>query len=107
MTALKAEEVHRLVLDALPGRPFRAENGGWLLADVVAPVNAEPKLTVFCCLGSSTRRNTARFREGVTTDTRNCPETATKLPAGGHENCPLAVMRSARHESVCLAASRG
>ena len=43
----------------------------------------------------------------VTADTRNCPETATKLPGGGHETCPLAVMRSARHESVCLAASRG
>jgi hypothetical protein len=43
----------------------------------------------------------------VTADTRNCPETATKLPGGGHENCPLAVVRSARHESVCLAASRG
>ena len=44
---------------------------------------------------------------GVTADTTNCPETATKLPGGGHENCPLTVMRSARHDSVCLAASRG
>ena len=39
--------------------------------------------------------------------TRNCPETATKLPAGGHENCPLTVMGFARHEVVCLAALRG
>ena len=39
--------------------------------------------------------------------TRNCPEAATKLPAGGHENCPLVAMRSARHDVVCLAASRG
>jgi hypothetical protein len=45
--------------------------------------------------------------EPVTAATRNCPETATKLPAGGHENCPLAVMGSARHDVVCLAASRG
>ena len=37
----------------------------------------------------------------------DCPETATKLPGGGHESCPLAVMRSARHEFVCLTASRG
>jgi integrase len=44
---------------------------------------------------------------GVTADTTNCPETATKLPGGGHENCPRTVMRSARHDSVCLAASRG
>jgi hypothetical protein len=28
-----------------------------------------------------------------------------KLPAGGHESCPLAVMGSARHFVVCLAAS--
>jgi hypothetical protein len=33
----------------------------------------------------------------VTAATRNCPEMAMKLPAGGHENCPAAVMRSARH----------
>lgn len=39
--------------------------------------------------------------------TRNCPETATRLPAGGHENCPLAVMGSARHDVVCLTALRG
>ena len=39
--------------------------------------------------------------------TRNCPETATKLPAGGHENCPVTVMGSARHDVVCLAAVRG
>ena len=39
--------------------------------------------------------------------TRNCPEAATKLPAGGHENCPVAAMRSARHDVVCLTASRG
>ena len=43
----------------------------------------------------------------LTADTTNCPETAMKLPGGGHENCPLTVMRSARHDSVCLAASRG
>jgi hypothetical protein len=43
----------------------------------------------------------------VSADTRNCPETATKLPAGGHENCPLTVMGSARHDVVCLAAVRG
>jgi len=30
-----------------------------------------------------------------------------KLPGGGRESCPLAVVRSARHEFVCLAASRG
>jgi hypothetical protein len=33
-------EVHadgQLVLGALPGRPFRAENGSWLPADAVAP----------------------------------------------------------------------
>src|ERR1035437_7810492 len=34
----------------------------------------------------------------MTADTTNCPETAMKLPGGGHENCPLTVMRSARHE---------
>ncbi len=43
----------------------------------------------------------------MTADTRNCPETATKLPGGGHDKCPLAAMRSARHDSVCLTASRG
>lgn len=43
----------------------------------------------------------------VSAVTRNCPETATKLPAGGHENCPLTVMGFARHEVVCLAALRG
>jgi hypothetical protein len=39
--------------------------------------------------------------------TRNCPETATKLPAGGHENCPLTVMGSARHDVVRLTVLRG
>jgi hypothetical protein len=33
----------------------------------------------------------------LTAVTRNCPEMAMKLPAGGHENCPVAAMRSARH----------
>src|SRR5665647_491226 len=53
-------------------------------------------------VGRSTRRP-----GWLTADTTNCPETAMKLPGGGHENCPLTVMRSARHDSVCLAASRG
>jgi transposase InsO family protein len=39
--------------------------------------------------------------------TRNCPETATKLPAGGRESCPLTVMGSARHDVVCLTGSHG
>ena len=43
----------------------------------------------------------------LTAATRNCPEAATKLPGSGHQGCPLAVMGSARHEFVCLAASRG
>jgi hypothetical protein len=43
----------------------------------------------------------------VSAATRNCPETATKLPAGGHENCPLRVMGFARHDVVCLADLRG
>jgi hypothetical protein len=43
----------------------------------------------------------------VSAATRKFPETATKLPAGGHENCPLTVMGSARHDVVCLAAFRG
>ena len=46
-------------------------------------------------------------KESVSAATRNCPETATRLPAGGHENCPLAVMGSARHDVVCLTALRG
>lgn len=32
----------------------------------------------------------------VSAATRNCPVTATKVPAGGHEKCPVAVMGSAR-----------
>ena len=43
----------------------------------------------------------------LSADTRNCPETATKLPAGGHENCPLTVTGSARHDVVCLTGSHG
>ncbi|MGH7747262.1 MAG: hypothetical protein ACREQ5_21265 [Candidatus Dormibacteria bacterium] len=43
----------------------------------------------------------------LTTATTNCPEAAMKLPADGHESCPVAVMGSARHDVVCLAASRG
>ena len=35
-------------------------------------------------------------RHLVSAATRNCPVTATKVPAGGHENCPVAVMGSAR-----------
>ncbi len=49
----------------------------------------------------------ARARWFVTAATGNCPEAAMKLPGGGRESCPLAVVRSARHEFVCLAASRG
>jgi len=36
----------------------------------------------------SSVRHTRTLRNAVTADTRNCPETATKLPGGGHENCP-------------------
>ncbi len=43
----------------------------------------------------------------VSAATRNCPETATKLPGGGHENCPLTVMGSARHDVVCLTGYHG
>ncbi len=43
----------------------------------------------------------------VSAATRNCPETATKLPGGGHENCPLTVTGSARHDVVCLTGSHG
>lgn len=32
----------------------------------------------------------------VSAATRNCPVTATKVPAGGHEFCPVAVTGSAR-----------
>lgn len=46
-------------------------------------------------------------QRGMTAATRKFPETATKLPAGGHENCPLTVMGAARHDVVCLTASRG
>ena len=49
----------------------------------------------------------SRTLNRLTAATRNCPETATKLPAGGHERCPVAAMRSARHDVVCLTASRG
>ena len=61
----------------------------------------------FSCIYNYPGHTAERLLAALTADTRNCPETATKLPGGGHENCPLAVMRSARHESVCLAASRG
>jgi len=55
---------------------------------------------------SSGEQNRHRLSR-VTADTRNCPETAMKVPGGGHEDSPLTVMRSARHDSVCLTASRG
>jgi hypothetical protein len=61
----------------------------------------------------STQLTPVAFRDvedwvgGLSAATRNCPETATKLPAGGHENCPLTVMGSARHDVVCLTASHG
>jgi hypothetical protein len=35
-------------------------------------------------------------RHLVSAATRNCPVTATKVPAGGHEFCPVAVTGSAR-----------
>jgi hypothetical protein len=38
--------------------------------------------------------------------TRQAALRAVKRLGGGHENCPLTAMRSARHDSVCLAASR-
>ena len=52
-------------------------------------------------------KRVVRERVRVSTDTRNCPETAMKLPAGGHEFCPLTVMGSARHDVVCLTVLRG
>lgn len=47
------------------------------------------------------------FLGGVSAATRNCPTTATKPSVGGHVNCPLTVMGSARHDVVCLTALRG
>ena len=48
-----------------------------------------------------------RLVAGLSAATRNCSETATKLPGGGHENCPLTVTGSARHDVVCLTGSHG
>jgi hypothetical protein len=41
--------------------------------------------------------NQLRSARQLTAATRDCPEMAMKLPAGGHENRPAAVVRSARH----------
>ncbi len=49
--------------------------------------------------------NTSRYQ--LSAAMKFCPETATKLPAGGHETCPVAVMGSARHDVVCLTGSDG
>jgi hypothetical protein len=79
---------------------------------VIARVMGCSKNTVKAALRSSgppeyQRRGPGSIVDEVTAATRNCPETATKLPGSGRESCPLTVMRSARHEFVCLAASRG
>jgi len=63
--------------------------------------------TEFGGLGGCGRLQRQRAVGVLTAAAGDCPETATKLPGGGHEGCPLAVMRSARHEFVCLTASRG
>ena len=44
---------------------------------------------------------------GVTAATGCCPWAVMKVPVGGHENCPLMVTGSARHDLVCLAACGG
>ena len=41
----------------------------------------------------------------VTTATRYYPVTVMWLPAGGHENCPVAATGFARHDIRCLTAS--
>src|SRR5450631_957792 len=48
--------------------------------------------------GHDVIRDTGKTRFGERSD--------SGLTGGGHENCPLTAMRSARHDSVCLAASR-
>ncbi len=59
---------------------------------------------VWCPARRSRRRDLPAL---VSAATGCCPQTAMRLPAGGHEGCPLVVMRSARHDVVCLAASDG
>jgi hypothetical protein len=45
---------------------------------------------------AGTVRMRVKMAAAVELATKNCPVTATKVPAGGHENCPVAVMGSAR-----------
>ncbi|XGU22001.1 hypothetical protein ACETU7_06460 [Rhodococcus sp. 3Y1] len=62
-------------------------------------------------MGTVTERGASALslRSGVALSAamKFCPETATKLPAGGHETRPVAVMGSARHDVVCLTGSDG
>ncbi|MBB3044228.1 hypothetical protein FHU40_004065 [Nocardioides soli] len=58
-------------------------------------------------MGPHAASRRARTPLAVSAAMKFCPETATKLPAGGHETCPVAVMGSARHDVVCLTGSDG
>ncbi len=65
-------------------------------------VGAEVSLVTDPGVGGDRRRGPRR--SAVTAATGDCPGTATKLPADGHGNFPVAAMRSARHFIVCLTA---
>ena len=55
---------------------------------------ATPQIIGSPCDSHRAERERVVEPRGLTTATTNCPEAATKLPAGGHENCPLTVMGS-------------
>jgi hypothetical protein len=69
-----------------------------------SPEDALPPRALMPCLQA--RRGTSRTKRQpdnsgdglavLSAATRNCPVTATKVPAGGHEFCPVAVTGSAR-----------
>jgi len=90
------EACRRLGIGRTTGYYWRAHRGGLLRTTLPEDTRSGRYLSLL-----------ERERIGVSAATRNCPETATKLPAGGHENCPLTVTGSARHDVVCLAALRG
>ena len=74
---------------------------------VEIPISPEDPDWSMCFAGTPIFVNMSTPAHQLSAATRNCPETATKLPGGGHENCPLTVMGSARHDVVCLAVLRG
>ncbi|MFT4297045.1 MAG: hypothetical protein QM582_16705 [Micropruina sp.] len=95
------ERHHDLSYDAAEQRFMTENRSTSLIARLIRPAEIANLVSFVTGAGSSAINGSVLRSDGgivrsVSAATRNCPVTATKVPAGGHETCPVVVTGSAR-----------